>query len=122
MHRFLILILFLFLLTACSLMDPLSRAQRLSDNGKFKESIKILEKEYKANPNSVPVKSLLAQAYSNYGIALCQDSSKLPREKYPLAKEQFSMALVLNPYLKDAMEMYETIVQIQESLKENKLN
>ena len=103
-------------------MDPLSRAQRLSDNGKFKESIKILEKEYKANPNSVPVKSLLAQAYSNYGIALCQDSSKLPREKYPLAKEQFSMALVLNPYLKDAMEMYETIVQIQESLKENKLN
>ena len=122
MQNFLMLMLFSFLLTSCSLVDPLTKAQHLSDSGKFQEAINILEKEYKTKPESVPIKSLLAQAYSNYGISLCQDSSKLPREKYPLAKEQFSMALTLNPYLKDAKDMYETIEQIQKSLKENKLN
>ena len=99
-------------------MDPVSRAQTLSKKGKFKEAISILEKEHKETPNSIPVKSLLAQAYSDYGIALCRDDNKPPREKYPLAKEQFSMALALNPYLEEAKDMYEIIGKIQKSLQD----
>ena len=123
MKRIIVLLLVLIQInTACSLVDPLTRAQGLSEKGQFQEAIKVLEKEYTSNPTSVPVKSLLAQAYSNYGLTLCQDSTKPPKVKYPLAKEQFNMALVLNPYLKDAKDMYEMIVKIQESLQENKLN
>ena len=123
MKKKIICLSFLILITAgCNLIDPLTRAQSLSQKGQFEEGIKILEKEYKAQPDSVPVKSLLAQAYSDYGLALCQDQNKLPKVKYPMAKEQFAMALALNPYLKDAKDMYEMIEKIQASLSANKLD
>ena len=108
-------------LSGCSLGNPMTRAQSLLQKGKFQEAIKVLEKEYKSNPNSVPVKSILAQTYSDYGLALCQDQNKPPKIKYPLAKEQFAMALALNPYLKDAKDMYEMIEKIQASFAENKI-
>ena len=38
-----------------------------------------------------------------------------------MAKEQFAMALALNPYLQDAKDMYEMIEKIQESFKANKV-
>ncbi len=108
--------------TSCSLVDPTTQAQAFSRQGKFEEAVKILEKEYNKQSDSVPMKSLLAQAYSDYGLALCQDQNKPPRVKYPLAKEQFAMALVLNPYLKDAKDMYEMIEKIQASFAANKID
>ena len=123
MSKIFLTIFFVALLSfGCCFIDPMTRAQDLSQKGKFKEAVKILESEHKKQPNSVPVQSLLAQAYSDYGLALCQDADKPPKEKYPLAKEQFAMALTLNPYLKDAKEMYDTIQKIQESFESNKLN
>ncbi len=116
-----LLFIALFTLSACSLQDPMTRAQALTREGKFPEAIKVLEKELKKNPNSVPMKSLLAQAYSDYGLALCQDTNKPPKVKYPMAKEQFAMALVLNPYLQDAKDMYEMIEKIQESFRQNNI-
>lgn len=120
-------IFILFLLTVlmshgCNLVDPISRAQNLVQKGKFEEAIKILEKEYKAKPDSVPIKSILAQTYSDYGLVLCQDQNKPPKVKYPMAKEQFSMALALNPYLTDAKDMYEMIEKIQASFHANKID
>lgn len=109
-------------MNSCSLVDPMTRAQNLSRNGKFEEAVKVLEKEYKTNPDSVPIKSLLAQAYSDYGLALCQDTNKPPKVKYPMAKEQFTMALALNPYLKDAKDMYEMIEKIQASFAANMID
>ena len=121
-----LLLTLIFILLTCSscsfLVDPITRAQNLSQKGKFEEAIKILEKEYKKQSNSVPIKSFLAQAYSDYGLALCQDSDKPPKVKYPMAKEQFAMALALNPYLKDAKDMYEMIEKIQASFAENKID
>ena len=110
------------LLTACCFVDPITRAQNLSQKGKFEDAVKILETEYKKQPNSVPIKSLLAQTYSDYGLALCQDVNKPPRVKYPMAKEQFAMALTLNPYLKEAKDMYEMIEKIQDSFRANNIN
>jgi len=104
------------------LVDPTTQAQNLIRNGEFEKAIGILEKEYKNKPESVPLKSILARAYTHYGFALCQDESKLPRVKYPMAKEQLSMALALNPYLKEAKEMYDMIEKIQTSFKTNKLD
>ena len=98
MKNFLMILLIMFC-TSCTLVDPVTRAQSLSQKGKFPDAIKILENEYKKQPNSVPVKSLLAQAYSDYGLSLCQDTNKPPKVKYPMAKEQFAMAITLNPYL-----------------------
>lgn len=121
-HIFTLFIFLTVINSSCSLQDPISRAHNESQKGKHQEALKILEKEYKAKPNSIPVKSLLAQAYSDYGLALCQDQNKPPKEKYGLAKEQFAMALALNPYLKDAKDMYEMIEKIQDSFKENNLN
>lgn len=111
----------LFIVSGCSFQDPITRSQELSKKGKFPEAIKVLQDELKKSPDSVPVKSLLAQAYSDYGLALCQDVNKPPRVKYPMAKEQFSMALALNPYQQDAKEMYEMIEKIQESFRQNKM-
>ena len=108
--------------TSCCFIDPVTRAQNLSQKGKFEDAVKILEKEYKKQPNSIPVKSILAQTYSDYGLALCQDTTKPPKVKYTVAKEQFAMALALNPYLKDAKDMYETIEKIQASFESNKIN
>ena len=108
--------------SSCSLVDPVTQAQAYSRQGKFEEAIKILEKEYNKEPDSIPRKSLLAQTYSDYGLALCQDKNKPPRVKYPLAKEQFAMALTLNPYLKDANDMYEMIEKIQASFAANKID
>ncbi len=123
MKRFFNLFTILILIsTSCCFVDPVTRAQNLSQKGKFGDAIKILENEYKNKPNSIPIKSLLAQAYSDYGIALCQDTTKPPKAKYPMAKEQFSMALTLNPYLKDAKDMYEMIEKIQESFRTNNVN
>ena len=123
MWNYLLIIVVILFLNGCSfLTDPMTRAQNLSSKGKFEEAITILEKEYKRQPNSIPVKSILAQTYSDFGLALCQDTSKPPKVKYPLAKEQFSMALVLNPYLKDAKDMYEIIEKIQESFKTSKID
>ncbi|MBI3591232.1 MAG: hypothetical protein HY094_07660 [Candidatus Melainabacteria bacterium] len=119
---FIYLSLLILIISGCCLVDPLTRAQSLSQKGQFEEAIKMLEKEFKAQPDSIPVKSLLAQAYSDYGLALCQDQNKLPKVKYPMAKEQFAMALALNPYLKDAKDMYEMIEKIQASLSANKLD
>ena len=120
MKNFIVLLLIL-IIAGCSLQDPMSRAQNLSSKGKFAEAVKILEKAYKEQPNSVPVKSILAQTYSDYGLALCQDTNKPPKVKYPMAKEQFAKALALNPYLKDAQEMYEMIEKIQASFAANKI-
>ena len=117
-----IIFLLITLSTSCCFIDPVTRAQNFSQKGKFEDAVKILENEYKNHPNSVPIKSLLAQAYSDYGLALCQDTNKPPRVKYPMAKEQFSMALALNPYLKDAKDMYEVIEKIQESFRANNIN
>ena len=126
MKRYLTLKLLLIILlttTGCNtLADPITRAQNLSQKGKFEEAIKILEKEYKKQPNSIPVKSILAQTYSDFGLALCQDAGKPPKIKYPMAKEQFSMALSLNPYLQDAKEMYNIIEKIQASFTANKFD
>ena len=110
------------LLSACSFTNPIEKAQNLAQVGKFDEAIKILENEYSKQPKSVPIKSLLAQTYSEYGLALCQDNSKPPKIKYPMAKEQFAMALELNPYLKEAKEMYDVIERIQASFKANKID
>lgn len=117
-----LLIIPILLSTSCCFIDPMTRAQNFSQKGKFADAIKILETEYKNQPNSVPIKSLLAQSYSDYGLALCQDTNKPPKVKYPMAKEQFSMALALNPYLKDAKDMYEMIEKIQESFRANNVN
>ena len=108
--------------TSCCLIDPMTRAQNLIRTGKFEEAITILEKEYSAQPNSIPIKSILAKTYSDYGLALCQDESKPPKVKYPLAKEQLSMALELNPYLTEAKKMHEMIEKIQASFAANKLD
>ena len=113
--------LLVILSNSCTLVDPITRAQGLSQKGKFDEAVKVLDKELKTQPNSVPIKSLLAQAYSDYGLALCQDQNKPPKVKYPMAKEQFAMALALNPYLKDAKEMYEMIEKIHASFRANKV-
>ena len=123
MKRFLtLLILFILINASCCFIDPMTKAQQLSQKGKFEEAIKVLESEYKKQPNSVPIKSILAQMYSDYGLALCQDHNKPPKVKYPMAKEQFAMALALNPYLKDAKDMYEMIEKIQASFEANKIN
>ncbi len=119
---FLLLLVLIQINTSCCFVDPVTRAQNLSQKGKFADAINILESEYKKQPNSIPIKSLLAQSYSDYGLALCQDTNKPPRVKYPMAKEQFSMALALNPYLKDAKDMYEMIEKIQESFRANNIN
>ncbi len=108
---------YLLLNTSCSLVDPMTQAQNLSKKGKHQEAIKVLESELKIRPNSVPIKTLLAQAYSDYGIVLCQDKDKPPRVKYPMAKENFAMALALNPNLEDAKDMYKMIEQIQAVMK-----
>lgn len=121
MKNLILLFSFLLLITGCALQDPMTKAQSLIQKGKFEEAIKVLEKELKTNENSVPVKSILAQTYSDYGLALCQDQNKPPRIKYPLAKEQFAMALALNPYLKDAKDMHEMIEKIQASFAVNKI-
>lgn len=106
---------------SCSFIDPVTKAQNLATKGQFEGAIKILEKEYKKNHNSVSVKSLLSQIYSDYGLALCQDVNKSPKVKYTKAKEQFAMALTLNPYNQDAKEMYQTIEKIQTSFETNKV-
>lgn len=116
-----LLFLISILINGCSLEDPIVRSQNLIRSGKFPEAIKVLESELKKSPNSVPIKSLLAQSYSDYGLAICQDTNKPPKVKYPMAKEQFAMALALNPYLQDAKDMYEMIEKIQESFKANKV-
>ena len=122
-NLFVILFTLIIGLTGCSfLVDPITQAQNCAQKGKFEDAIKILEKEYKVKPNSVPIKSLLAQMYSDYGLALCQDQNKPPKVKYPMAKEQFAMALTLNPYLKDAKEMYEMIEKIQASFAASKID
>lgn len=117
----LMLFLIVLITNSCSFVDPITTARDLSQKGKFPDAIKLLEKEYKSKPDSTPLKSILAQTYSDYGLALCQDSSKLPKIKYPMAKEQFAMALALNPYLKDAQEMYKMIEKIQASFAANKI-
>ena len=122
MKRIFIILLLILMNTGCSFIDPVTRAQNLSRKKEFPDAIKILENEYKKQPNSIPVKSLLAQAYSDYGLSLCQDNDKPPKVKYPMAKEQFAMALTLNPYLKDAKDMYEMIEKIQESFRANNVN
>ncbi len=122
MKRLFILFIVSILSTSCCFIDPVTRAQNLSQKGKLTDAIKILENEYKKQTNSVPIKSLLAQAYSDYGLALCQDTNKPPKVKYPMAKEQFAMAIALNPYLKDAKDMYEMIEKIQESFRVNNVN
>lgn len=116
-----LLFLISILISGCSFQDPIVRSQELSRKGNFAEAIKVLDGELKKNPNSVPIKSLLAQAYSDYGLALCQDTNKPPKVKYPMAKEQFLMALALNPYLQDAKDMAEMIDKIQDSFKANKV-
>ena len=122
-NLFILLVILTITLTGCSfLVDPVTRAQSLIKDGKFPGAISILEKEYKAKPDSVPIKSILARTYSDYGLALCQDEDKLPKVKYKMAKEQFAMALALNPYLTDAKEMYELIEKIQASFTANKLD
>ena len=110
---FTLLLLSIFINTACCFIDPLTRAQNFIKSGKFDKAIKVLESEYRSQPNSAPVKTLLAQTYSDYGLVLCQDSNKPPKVKYPMAKEQFAMALALNPNLMDAKDMYEMIEKIQ---------
>ena len=122
MKNIIILFLFIALLAGCSFGNQVERAQDLAQVGKFEEAIKILENEYKNQPKSVPLKSLLAQTYSDYGLVLCQDNSKPPKIKYTKAKEQFAKALQLNPYLKDAQDMYDVIERIQASFKTNKIN
>ena len=125
MRHIFTLFIFLFLInTSCTftLVDPMAQAQNLMQKGKFQEAVKMLEKEYKKQPDSVPVKSILAQTYSDYGLALCQDQDKPPKIKYPMAKEQFAMALALNPYLKDAKDMLEMIEKIQAQLAESMIN
>lgn len=119
---FIYLIVLSFTLTACNLFNPVSKARHLASKGNFEEAIKILETEYKKDSGSVPIKSILAQTYSDYGLALCQDNEKPPKIKYPLAKEQFAMALELNPYLTDAKEMYEMIEKIQAQLAESMID
>ena len=121
MKNLLTALLLIAFMAGCSFVDPVTRAQNLSQKGKFEDAVKILEQEYKNQPNSVPIKSLLAQSYSDYGLALCQDTNKPPRIKYPMAKEQFAMAIALNPYLNDAKEMYEMIEKIQASFEANKV-
>ena len=114
--------LLVFLLIAgsgCNLVNPLSKAQNLVQKGKYAEAIKILENEYQLKPSSVPISTILAQTYSDYGIVLCEDQNKPPRIKYPMAKEQFAMALALNPGLMDAKDMYEMIEKIQASYQKN---
>ena len=122
MKNLLTALLLIIFMTGCTFVDPVTRAQNLSQKGKFADAIKILENKYKKEPNSIPVKSLLAQTYSDYGLALCQDTNKPPKVKYPMAKEQFAMAIALNPYLKDAKDMYEMIEKIQESFRANNVN
>ena len=114
--------LLVFIISGCSFVDPITRAQNYARKGEFESAVKILSKEYKAKPNSIPIKSLLAQMYSDYGLALCQDSNKPPKVKYALAKEQFAMALSLNPYHQEAKEMYQTIEKIQESFAKNNVD
>ena len=112
------LLVFLLLLisnSGCNLIDPLTRAQNLIQKGKYPEALKILESEHKLKPSSVPISTILAQTYSDYGIILCEDQNKPPKIKYPMAKEQFAMALTLNPNLTDAKDMYEMIEKIQTS-------
>ncbi len=121
MKKIIILMFLMFFLSSCTLQDPISRSQDLSRKGKFKDAINVLEKEFKKSPNSVPVKSLLAQAYSDYGLALCQDTNKPPKVKYPMAKEQFAKALALNPHQQDAKEMHKMIEEIQETFRKNSM-
>lgn len=119
---FVILHLITAINTSCCFIDPMTKAQSFIRNGKFEEAIKILEKEYSSQPNSIPIKSVLAKTYSDYGLALCQDESKPPKVKYPKAKEQLAMALELNSYLTEAKDMYEMIEKIQASFAANKLD
>lgn len=117
-----VFILTSLLSTSCSFLNPVSRAQNLASRGKFEEAIEILEKEKKKKPDSIPLKSILAQTYSDYGLALCQDPEKSPKVKYTKAKEQFEKALALNPYLTDAKDMYEMIEKLQETFAKNMID
>lgn len=118
-NTFLFILLIPFICLSCSFLDPVSKAQSLLRQGKFNEAITILEAEQKKKPKSVPLKSILAKAYSDHGLALCQDPDKPPKVKYNLAKEQFQKALALNPYLTDAKDMLEMIEKIQAHLAES---
>ena len=119
MKNIFIVLACIMLFCGCGFVDPITNAQNLARKGKFEEAVKVLEREYKKQPDSVPIKSVLAQAYTDYGLVLCQDQNKPPKVKYPMAKEQFAMAIALNPYLKDAKDMYEMIEKIQASFHEN---
>lgn len=119
---FILLELITVINTGCCFVDPMTKAQGLMRSGKFEEAINVLEKQYKSDPASIPFKSILAKTYSDYGLALCDDKDLPPKVKYPKAKEQFAMALELNPYLTEAKDMYETIEKIQASFAANNLN
>ncbi len=122
MKNILIVLIIVAVSSGCSFIDPMTKAQGLIRSGKFEEAINVLEKEYESNPASIPFKSILAKTYSDYGLALCDDKGLPPKVKYPKAKEQFAMALELNPYLTEAKDMYETIEKIQASFAANNLN
>lgn len=119
MKKILLILTITLICTSCAAADPLTRAQSFTSKGKYEEAIKLLESEMEKRPKSIPVKSLLAQIYSDYGLSICQDSELEPREKYPLAKKKFAKALELNPYLTEAKEMHETIEKIQAAFKQS---
>lgn len=119
MKKILVLIFILTLISGCTSVDPQTKAQSFISKGNYEKAINILEEELKKDPESVPIKSLLAQTYSDYGLVICQDTKKAPKDKYPLAKTKFQKAVELNPYLDEAKEMVKMIEEIETEFKKS---
>ncbi len=84
-------------------------AQDYLSNERYQEAISVLSPITSKNG-----KKALAQAYVEYGISILRNRETEKSEKYPLAKEQFELALDNDPKSKVARDLYQMIIKVNE--------
>lgn len=87
-----------------------SAARKLILDGKYKEAIESLDKQYKAHPDSAAVKAALADAHYASGEQFLKNDQLPPREKYPNALKEYRTVLTFD---KDSKRAQARIQQIE---------
>ena len=105
---FLVTIISIFLSACTQVKEDISEAKIFLNNHEYQNAIDILSKH-----KSKKTKSMLSNAYLDYGVFILRNEDIKEVERYSQAKEKFKLAYEINPKNNSASDLYNMVDKLE---------